>query len=74
MDMGGAYLMRKLNRAIIIMSQQEPTEAQKQQYLAQVRQQANQQFVQSLLHEVTDGCTTKCMGSSGEGLSGSEKT
>jgi len=56
------------------MSGQEPTEAQKSAYLQQARAQINQQFMQDLLHKVTDQCFTKCAGTSGSGLSGSEKS
>jgi len=54
--------------------QPEPSESQKQAYLANLRQQMNQQFVQDLMHKITDGCYTKCASNSGDGLSGSEKT
>ena len=35
--------------------QPEPSESQKQAYLANLRQQMNQQFVQDLMHKITDG-------------------
>jgi len=56
------------------MSGQEPTEAQKSAYLQQARAQINQQFMQDLMHKVTDQCFTKCTGTSGSGLNGSEKS
>ena len=56
------------------MSGKEPTEAQKAQFLAQARAQINQQFMQDLLHKVTDQCFTKCTSTSGNGLNSSEKS
>ena len=42
--------------------------------MAQLRNQMNQQFVQDLMHKITDNCYTKCTTQSGDGLTSSEKT
>ncbi len=56
------------------MAGNEPTDAQKSAILAQARAQMEQQFLQDLLHKITDQCFTKCAGTSGNGLNSSEKT
>jgi import inner membrane translocase subunit TIM13 len=54
------------------MSGQQPTAAQQREYLARVRQEMQQQFVQDLMHKITDNCFKTCTGKRGEGLDSSE--
>ena len=52
---------------------QAPTPQQQEAYLGQMRQQMQVQFMQDLIHKVTDSCYKKCTTTSGSGLSGREK-
>ena len=55
------------------MSGQQPTPQQQDAYLAQMRQQVQAQFMQDLIHKITDQCYKKCTTPSGSGLSSREK-
>ena len=57
----------------IAMSGQQPTPQQQDAYLAQMRQQVQVQFMQDLIHKVTDQCYKKCTTPSGSGLTSREK-
>ena len=54
------------------MSSQQPTQQQQAEYLSRVRQEMQQQFVQDLMHKITDNCFKTCTGKRGEGLDSSE--
>lgn len=54
------------------MSAQQPTQQQQAEYLNRVRQEMQQQFVQDLMHKITDNCFKTCTGKRGEGLDSSE--
>lgn len=66
-QLGGSFA-----RSDIIMSG-TPTPQQQDAYLAQMKQQVQVQFMQDLIHKVTDQCYKKCTSPSGSGLSGREK-
>lgn len=55
------------------MSAPQPTQQQKDAYLAQVKQQMQVQMTQDLIHKITENCYNKCTTKSGEGLNSSEK-
>lgn len=57
----------------MIMSGQQPTPQQQDAYLAQMKQQVQVQFMQDLIHKVTDQCYKKCTTPSGDGLTSREK-
>ena len=57
----------------VIMSGQQPTPQQQDAYLAQMKQQVQAQFMQDLIHKVTDQCYKKCTTPSGDGLTSREK-
>ena len=54
-------------------SRPAPSPQQQEAYLSQMRQQMQVQFMQDLIHKVTDQCYKKCTSTSGSGLSGREK-
>ena len=52
----------------------QPTQAQQAEYLQRVRAEMQQQFVQDLMHKITDNCFKVCTGKRGEGLDSGETT
>ena len=58
---------------IVLETLIQPTPQQQDAYLAQMRQQVQVQFMQDLIHKVTDQCYKKCTTPSGSGLTSREK-
>mmetsp|Transcript_86849 Transcript_86849/g.169930 ORF Transcript_86849/g.169930 Transcript_86849/m.169930 type:complete len:83 (-) Transcript_86849:14-262(-) len=54
------------------MSGQQPTAAQQEQYLNQVRQQVQQQVMQDIMTKMTEKCFKLCTSKKGNGLDSSE--
>ena len=54
------------------MASSQPSAAQQAEYMQRVRSEMQQQFVQDLMHKITDNCFKVCTGKRGEGLDSSE--
>ena len=55
------------------MSQQQPSQAQQEQYLQTVRAEVQTKMVQELMSSMSEKCFSKCTGKSGEHLDSKEK-